>query len=502
MRHPTPRGGQDGSFRRDGKGFLTTMVTRMRVPPRHQTPDRPAVPSASGRPVPASLRVPMERYFGHDFSSIRIYADGEAERHGALAFARGAAIHLRHGAPDAATPEGRRLIGHELAHVVQQREGRVRAGTRANSIDDSVSLDDDADHHGHLAAGTDSGPRAARSLTRGRPEMTNPPIQRVVFKIDERGKVKYRPDDGFSAPPTGYERMADADFAIWKGAGKRRPSTKVMDSATGRRYVMTPHGLSRWKNKAVQPHKVMPPTAAVVNRTRTDRTSQLSPLMPFDVGPFEQQVTVANTTPHATTTYRPLPPAHAKLNWTGERDHVVSGESLNRRNPGDHGDAYQRGPTIAIDRWMHTKFSPTFGGRQQITDSVNGVAKKRVDVDKENPAVAFQRDVFEMLENTAGLDYSAGHKIAQPTLNLKQAPNRLRQMGAYRNLFRLNTRINAVDPNRGIDATESAFDYNLATVGKKKTKVNALVPTAPATTQGSVIRDKFIDRLRAEHFLL
>ncbi|MFY0567708.1 eCIS core domain-containing protein [Archangium lansingense] len=78
-----------------------------------------------GRPLPEALRNRMEHSFAADFSSVRIHEGDAASSVGALAYTQGTHIHFAPGRyqPDSAT--GERLIGHELAHVVQQHHGRV-----------------------------------------------------------------------------------------------------------------------------------------------------------------------------------------------------------------------------------------------------------------------------------------------------------------------------------------------------------------------------------------
>lgn len=108
-----------------------------------------------GRPLPQSVREPMERSFGHEFSSIRIHEDDMAEQVGATAFARGDHLHFRPGTFRPWNSEGRRLISHELAHVRQRREGRVRATGRVAGLplNDQPSLEQEADRWGAAAAG-------------------------------------------------------------------------------------------------------------------------------------------------------------------------------------------------------------------------------------------------------------------------------------------------------------------------------------------------------------
>jgi hypothetical protein len=69
----------------------------------------------------------MEAAFGHDFSAVRVHRDGEAARRGARALTVGNDIHLARSAHSAGTLEGRHLLAHELAHVVQQG-GQVPPG--------------------------------------------------------------------------------------------------------------------------------------------------------------------------------------------------------------------------------------------------------------------------------------------------------------------------------------------------------------------------------------
>jgi hypothetical protein len=66
----------------------------------------------------------MEQALGHDFSRVRIHRDGEAgaisRQLSALAFTHGRHIYFGKGKYDPAGATGRRLLAHELVHVVQQ----------------------------------------------------------------------------------------------------------------------------------------------------------------------------------------------------------------------------------------------------------------------------------------------------------------------------------------------------------------------------------------------
>ncbi|WP_138760699.1 eCIS core domain-containing protein [Modestobacter altitudinis] len=80
-----------------------------------------------GAPLPEGIRTTFEGSFRRPLDDVRVHDDGAADDAarslGALAFTRGNDIYFRAGAYDPTSPEGKRLLAHELAHVVQQRPG-------------------------------------------------------------------------------------------------------------------------------------------------------------------------------------------------------------------------------------------------------------------------------------------------------------------------------------------------------------------------------------------
>lgn len=80
-------------------------------------------PGSSGEPLASAVREPFERRLGHDFSHVRIHADGAAGSSArdldARAYTVGRHVMFDAGryAPD--TAEGQRLLAHELTHVAQ-----------------------------------------------------------------------------------------------------------------------------------------------------------------------------------------------------------------------------------------------------------------------------------------------------------------------------------------------------------------------------------------------
>ena len=80
-----------------------------------------------GAPLPDGVRKEFEARFQRPFDDVRIHddagADNAARTIDALAFTRGSDIYFRSGAYDPTGEPGRRLLAHELAHVVQNRPG-------------------------------------------------------------------------------------------------------------------------------------------------------------------------------------------------------------------------------------------------------------------------------------------------------------------------------------------------------------------------------------------
>ncbi|HWS72753.1 MAG TPA: DUF4157 domain-containing protein [Thermoanaerobaculia bacterium] len=79
-----------------------------------------------GQPLPPNVRQKMESFFGASFSDVRVHVGPQASQIGALAFTQGSHIHFAPGQYNPTSAQGQQILGHELAHVVQQRAGRVR----------------------------------------------------------------------------------------------------------------------------------------------------------------------------------------------------------------------------------------------------------------------------------------------------------------------------------------------------------------------------------------
>jgi outer membrane protein OmpA-like peptidoglycan-associated protein len=90
-------------------------------------PASAVIPSFSGRgrPLPDSVRAFFEPRFGRDFGGVRIHTGSEAAQSArnlnAHAYTTGSNIVFAAGRYSPGTDHGRKLLAHELTHVVQQR---------------------------------------------------------------------------------------------------------------------------------------------------------------------------------------------------------------------------------------------------------------------------------------------------------------------------------------------------------------------------------------------
>ena len=102
--------------------------------------------------LPFTLQKRLERIFSADFSTVRIHEGPQAVQLNSSAFALGEDIYF---APQLFRPDtrsGLELLGHELAHVVQQRQGRLPNPCSGLSIVQDPDLEAEADGMGWLVA--------------------------------------------------------------------------------------------------------------------------------------------------------------------------------------------------------------------------------------------------------------------------------------------------------------------------------------------------------------
>ncbi len=85
--------------------------------------------NSSGQPLPNEVRSFYEPRFGYDFSNVKVHTDDiaakSAQSINALAYTSGNNVVFNNAQYSPNTDSGKRLLGHELTHVVQQGSGGV-----------------------------------------------------------------------------------------------------------------------------------------------------------------------------------------------------------------------------------------------------------------------------------------------------------------------------------------------------------------------------------------
>jgi len=98
----------------------------------------------SGHALPHQVREPMEQVFGADLSSVRIHTGAEANALNralnARAFTTGRDIFFQKGVYNPGSFSGRKLIAHELVHVIQQHRSFNAPSLQLNPDDGTQNL--------------------------------------------------------------------------------------------------------------------------------------------------------------------------------------------------------------------------------------------------------------------------------------------------------------------------------------------------------------------------
>jgi outer membrane protein OmpA-like peptidoglycan-associated protein len=195
-----------------------------------------------GQPLDTATRAFMELQFGHDFARVRVHTDARAcesaRAVNALAYTVGSHIVLPgknyapHGIP------GRRLLAHELTHVIQQGHSAELGG-----------------------AATASAPEASRRAMVGVPNAARVPALQRKTVCDEQG-VCHTEDDITS--PASEAPPAEADWHAPMADPKAAPSAST-----------TPTPKAEWHAPMADPNAA--PNASVADPNAAPNASVADP---------------------------------------------------------------------------------------------------------------------------------------------------------------------------------------------------------------------------------
>lgn len=102
------------------------------------------IPTGGGAPMPGGLKQSMEKKLGADLSDVNIHTGGDSAAASkdlnARAFTTGTDVHFGSGEFNPGTKEGKKLLAHELTHVVQaKRSGISRSEDEGKEASEEAS---------------------------------------------------------------------------------------------------------------------------------------------------------------------------------------------------------------------------------------------------------------------------------------------------------------------------------------------------------------------------
>ncbi|MDJ0662505.1 MAG: DUF4157 domain-containing protein [Crocosphaera sp.] len=211
-----------------------------------------------GQPLDSITRTFMEPRFGHDFSQVRVHTDGRAGVSArsvqALAYTVGSDIVFGAGQYTPDTARGKKLLAHELTHVIQQSQssGAIQTKLFARSGRDRAEVEAD---------------RVATEVMTAETSRRLPPI-----RLQQNGS-KYQPrlQRQPAAPPPAYRDCTPAITGVADANTKlenaRQRAREFVGAAI--RVLNNPPAAGTTYATALNRHFVTPGTGAAGAATRT-----------------------------------------------------------------------------------------------------------------------------------------------------------------------------------------------------------------------------------------
>jgi Domain of unknown function (DUF4157) len=208
-----PRQGTDAPKKKEDTPTVRRKATSETTSSSDAPPIVNEVLQSTGQPLNAETRAYFEPRFAHDFSGVRVHTDAKAAESAravnANAYAVGRNIVFGAGRFDPAGLEGRRLIAHELTHVVQQggsgkkknTDGLIPDQTLSRGflhLNDSESLDKPVLQRQPSSMSAISQQERARLKINVTPITIGQSIINEVFTLNARGNpgTTYNPTGG------------------------------------------------------------------------------------------------------------------------------------------------------------------------------------------------------------------------------------------------------------------------------------------------------------------
>lgn len=118
--------------------------------PKMPSPMRTVSPNITG--IPDAMKTRFENLSGFSFDDVRVhYNSGKPAQLQALAYTQGNQVYV--------APGQQKHLSHELGHVIQQKQGRVKPTTTISGValNDDTELENNADEFGEVVQGLRGG---------------------------------------------------------------------------------------------------------------------------------------------------------------------------------------------------------------------------------------------------------------------------------------------------------------------------------------------------------
>lgn len=215
----------------------------------------------NGQMMDMGTRSFMEARFGTDFGGVRIHDDNNAtllnQRLQAKAFTLGSDVYFNQGQYSPGGGDGRRLLAHELTHVVQQGKSDATPQFNATAIGSQPLIQRKAD------PGTSSDyafygppiPNKAPNSTSTNNVSNQPELTEFVGRfINKAGKISSDAKNFKDAVTTGMnirsKPLPEKDLVIGKIKYGESVYIKASDNTEGWYYVVSFGGIAGWINQA------------------------------------------------------------------------------------------------------------------------------------------------------------------------------------------------------------------------------------------------------------
>lgn len=198
----------------------------------------------SAKTMPSPVQAKMEESFGTDLSDVLLYESRVVSQNGAKAVASGSKIAFAPGKMDFGSSAGQELLGHELSHVVSQKNGTVRGSGFLNNSSFERSADSEGARAAKGMSAFDSvGGQSVSPMSDGLSQ-SSAPMQAKKEQVDYMPSAKEQLGDRMSNDPTS-KYNALSEIAMHRYLMSRKNNQESLSNEEEEAYQKEISGLDK-----------------------------------------------------------------------------------------------------------------------------------------------------------------------------------------------------------------------------------------------------------------